>query len=116
MMKAFAIEGGRRRGCGREGESEKVGSILLAQAATGVGPLEAPGQDVADVAEVEKEKRHSYYRVHYSRDFAPFRPGTNVAVACAVNENAAGEFISTSLAASSRSYFTRRPRRRCLAK
>jgi len=67
--------------------------ILLAQATARVGPLEASGQDVADVAEVEKEKRHSYYRVHYGHDFAPFRLGINVAVTCAANENAASEFI-----------------------
>jgi len=63
--------------------------VLLAQAATGVGPFEASGQNVADIAEVEEEERHPYYRVHYSHDFAPFRPGTNVAVTCAVNENTA---------------------------
>lgn len=67
--------------------------ILLAEAAARVGPFEASGQDVTDIAEVEKEKRHSYYCVHYSRDFAPCRPGINVAVTCAVNENAASEFI-----------------------
>lgn len=68
-------------------------TVLLAQATAGVGPFEASGQNVADIAEVEKEERHPYYCVHYSRDFAPFRSGTNVAVTCAVNENAASEFI-----------------------
>jgi len=80
---------------------EEVGN-LLAQAAAGVRPFEAPRQYVADIAEVEKEERHSYYRVHYSRDFAPFRPGTNVAVTCAVNENATSEFIDEFRVSSSR--------------
>ena len=59
-------------------------TVLLAQATAGIGPLEASGQNVTDIAEVEKEKRHPYYCVHDSRDFAPFRLGTNVAVTCAV--------------------------------
>jgi len=59
-------------------------TVLLAQATAGVGPLETSGQNVTDIAEVEKEKRHPYYCVHYSRDFAPFRLGTKVAVTCAV--------------------------------
>lgn len=63
--------------------------LLLAQAATGVNPFEASGQNVTNIAEVEEEERHSYYRVHYSHDFAPFRLGINVAVTCAVNENMA---------------------------
>lgn len=67
--------------------------VLLAQATAGVDPFKAPGQNVADIAEVEKEERHPYYRVHYRCDFAPFRFGTNVTVTCAVNENAASEFI-----------------------
>lgn len=80
----------------------REGGNLLAQAAAGVRPFEAPRQYVADIAEIEKEKRHSYYRVHYSCDFAPFRPGTNVAVTCAVNENAASEFIDELRVSSSR--------------
>lgn len=67
-------------------------TVLLAQATAGVDPFETSSQNVADIAEIEKEKRHPYYRVHYSRDFAPFLFGTNVAVTCAVNENAASEF------------------------
>lgn len=74
---------------GNDARGREVAFVLLAQAATGVGPFEASGQNVADIAEVEEEERHPYYRVHYSHDFAPFRPGTNVAVTCAVNENAA---------------------------
>jgi len=69
-------------------------TVLLAQATAGVGPLEASGQNVTDIAKVEKEKRHPYYCVYDSRDFALFRLGTNVAVTCTVKyENTASEFI-----------------------
>lgn len=51
-----------------------------AEATTGVSPLKAPGENVAYVAEVEEEKRHSNNGVHYRRHFTPFGPRASVPI------------------------------------
>lgn len=53
-----------------------------AQAALGVDPLEALGQYVANVGQVQQEQRHAHDRVQYGRQFAAQRPRRHVTVTC----------------------------------
>ena len=53
----------------------------LALAQPGVGPLEAGGQDVSDVREVEQEERHPDDGVEDSDELADLRGRSDVAVA-----------------------------------
>lgn len=58
-----------------------------AETTTGVGPLKAPGENVAYVAEVEEEKRHPNNGVHYRRHFTPFGPRTGVPITLNTRES-----------------------------
>lgn len=53
-----------------------------AQAAFGVDPLEALGQYVANVGQVQQKQRHAHDRVQYGRQFAAQRPRRHVTVTC----------------------------------
>ena len=54
----------------------------LTFAQSGVGPLEAGGEDLADVGEVEEEQRHAHHRVEDGHDLADGRHRHDVAVTC----------------------------------
>ena len=54
----------------------------LTFAQPGVGPLEAGGEDLADVGEVEEEQRHAHHRVEDGHDLADGRHRHDVAVTC----------------------------------
>ena len=54
----------------------------LTFAQSGVGPLEAGGEDLADVGEVEEEQRHTHHRVEDGHDLADGRHRHDVAITC----------------------------------
>ena len=65
-------------GCSRLAELSPT-TLTLAHA--GVGPLEAGGQDVSDVREVEQEERHPDDGVEDGDKLADLRGRSDVAVA-----------------------------------
>lgn len=66
-----------------------------AQAALGVDPLEALGQYVANVGQVQQEQRHAHDRVQYGRQFAAQRPRRHVTVTCETVRGKKIPFVST---------------------